>query len=142
MSLKKGEREQTVKSLNNVQLIGNLTKNPELKQTNNGNSVTSFSLALNRSVKNGDTWDEVTDYVDCVAWGKLADTVAEYVNKGQKLFVQGRIQTRSYDKDGQKRYVTEVVVSDVVFMDSKAKTQDVVPEDIDDNTIDLSTIPF
>jgi len=130
-----------VKSLNQVQLIGNLTKAPEIKQTQTGNSITSFSLALNRSVKNGEQWDETTDYVDCVAFGKAAEAIHTYVNKGQKLFVQGRLQTRSYEKDGQKRYVTEVVVSDFVFTDGK-KSQDVVIEDIDDAPIDLSKIPF
>mgnify|MGYP000858072787 FL=1 len=130
-----------MKSLNQVQLIGNLTKAPEIKQTQTGNSITSFSLALNRSVKNGEQWDETTDYVDCVAFGKAAEAIHSYVSKGQKLFVQGRLQTRSYEKDGQKRYVTEVVVSDFVFTDGK-KSQDVVIEDIDDAPIDLSKIPF
>lgn len=141
-----------MKSLNQVQLIGNLTKDPEIKQVASGNSVSTFSLAMNRSVKNGDNWEEVTDYADCVAWGRIAEMIHEFVSKGQKLFVQGRLQTRSYEKDGNKKYVTEVVVSDVVFMDSKKDTsessqsqhkpKDVILDDIGDGSIDLSRIPF
>lgn len=131
-----------MKSLNQVQLIGNLTKDPELKQTKSGNSVVTFTIATSRSVKNGETWDEETDFHNVIIWGKLAETVQQYVSKGQKLFVTGRLQNRSYDKDGIKRYVTEVVGTDIVFMDSKKQSQDVVLEDIDDAPIDLSKIPF
>lgn len=131
-----------MKSLNQVQLIGNLTKDPELKQTKSGNSVVTFTIATSRSVKNGDVWDEETDFHNVIIWGKLAETVQQYVSKGQKLFVTGRLQNRSYDKDGIKRYVTEVVGTDIVFMDSKKQSQDVVLEDIDDAPIDLSKIPF
>lgn len=131
-----------MKSLNQVQLIGNLTKDPELKQTKSGNSVVTFTIATSRSVKSGDVWDEETDFHNVIIWGKLAETVQQYVSKGQKLFVTGRLQNRSYDKDGIKRYVTEVVGTDIVFMDSKKQSQDVVLEDIDDAPIDLSKIPF
>lgn len=132
-----------MKSLNQVQLIGNLTKNPELKQTKSGTSVATFTVATSRSIKNGDQWDEESEFHNVVIWGKQAEMVQQYVSKGQKLFVTGRLQTRSYDKDGIKRYITEIVANDVVFMDSKKpQTQDVVLEDIDDGPIDLSGIPF
>lgn len=136
-----------MRSLNLTQLIGNLTKVPELKQTANGNSVATFTLAMNRPVKNGEQWDEATDFVDCVTWGKQAEVIQANVTKGQKLYVQGRIQTRSWQHEGTTKYKTEVIVTDFVFLDKSGQptnvnSKDVVLEDIDDKPIDLSSIPF
>ena len=83
------------KSLNQVIVMGNLTRSPEVKQTPSGNSVVSFSLALNRSYKDAqDQWQEATDYVDVVAWGKLADQVAERLSTGSRALVSGRQRVR------------------------------------------------
>lgn len=112
------------KSLNQVTIMGNLTRSPEIKQTPNGNSVASFSLALNRSYKDAqDQWQEATDYVDVVAWGKLADQVAERLNTGSRALVSGRLQSRSWeDKDtGAKRSKLEVLAQDVTFLDAADK---------------------
>ncbi|MFI5270670.1 MAG: single-stranded DNA-binding protein [Candidatus Saccharimonadales bacterium] len=108
------------RSLNQVTLMGNLTRDPELRQTPNGQNVTSFSLALNRSYKDasGD-WQEVTDYIDIVCWGPLAERVAQYLSKGRRCLVQGRLQSRSWEQDGQKRSKVEVLASDVTFLDSR-----------------------
>lgn len=153
------------RSLNQVTLMGNLTRDPELRNTPNGQNVTNFSLALNRSYKDASgEWQEATDYVDIVCWGPLAERVAQYLNKGRRCLVQGRIQSRSWEQDGQKRNKVEVLANDVTFLDGrsddsssssnddagssakpankKAKKDDVVVEDIGDEPINLDDIPF
>jgi single-strand DNA-binding protein len=108
------------RSLNQVTLMGNLTRDPELRQTPNGQNVTSFSLALNRAYKDASgEWQEVTDYVDCVCWGPLAERVAQYLSKGRRCLVQGRLQSRSWEQDGTKRSKVEVLANDVTFLDSR-----------------------
>jgi len=159
------------RSLNQVTLMGNLTRDPELRQTPTGQSVTSFSLALNRSYKDqSGEWQEATDYIDIVCWGPLAERVAQYLSKGRRCLVQGRLQSRSWEQDGQKRSKVEVLANDVTFLDSrgaggedgfnqdvvsesaaqtdkpkpskKSKRDDVVIEDIGDEPINLDDIPF
>lgn len=105
------------RSFNQVILMGNLTRDPELRSTPNGQSVCSFSLALNRSYKGSDgNWQEVTDYVDCVAWGPLGERVSQYLTKGRPCLVNGRLQSRSWEQEGQKRSKIEVVANDVTFL--------------------------
>ena len=145
------------RSFNQVVLMGNLTRDPELRSTPNGQSVCSFSLALNRSYKGADgNWQEATDYVDVTAWGPLGERVAQYVTKGRPVLVSGRLQSRSWEQDGQKRSKVEVVAQDVTFLGGRGegdapapaaasgdtKNKDVVIEDISDEPIDLSEIPF
>lgn len=149
------------RSFNQVVLMGNLTRDPELRATPNGQNVCSFSLALNRSWKSADgSQQEATDYVDVTAWGPMGENVAKFVTKGRPVLVSGRLQSRSWESDGQKRSKVEVVATDVTFLgggrnegDSgasqsspsspkEAKKQDVVIEDIGDEPIDLSEIPF
>lgn len=108
------------KSLNQVTIMGNLTRTPEIKQTPSGNSVASFSLALNRSYKDAnDQWQEATDYVDVVAWGKLADQISERLDTGSRALVSGRLQSRSWEdkESGAKRSKLEVLAQDVTFLD-------------------------
>lgn len=105
------------RSFNQVTLMGNLTRDPELRTTPNGQSVCSFSLALNRSYKGADgEWKEMTDYVDIVAWGPLGERVAQYLSKGRPALVSGRLQSRSWEQDGNKRSKVEVVANDVTFL--------------------------
>ncbi len=107
------------RSINQVILMGNLTRDPELRQIPSGQSVCSFSLALNRSYKGADgEWQEATDYIDVVAWGPLGERVSQYLSKGRRCLVQGRLQSRSWEQDGQKRSKVEVSASDVTFLDS------------------------
>ena len=137
--------------------MGNLTRDPELRTTPNGQSVCSFSLALNRSYKGADgNWQEATDFVDVVAWGPLGERVNQYVTKGRPVLVSGRLQSRSWEQEGQKRSKVEVVANDVTFLggrdnngandapaaDTPAAKKDVVIDDISDEPIDLSEIPF
>ena len=108
------------RSLNQVTLMGNLTRDPELRQTPNGQNVTSFSLALNRSYKDASgEWQEATDYIDIVCWGPLAERVAQYLSKGRRCLVQGRMQSRSWEQDGNKRSKVEVLANDVTFLDGR-----------------------
>ncbi len=105
------------RSFNQVILMGNLTRDPELRQTPNGQNVCSFSLALNRSYKGADgNWQEATDYIDVVAWGPLGERVAQYLSKGRPCLINGRLQSRSWEQEGQKRSKVEVVAQDVTFL--------------------------
>ena len=140
--------------------MGNLTRDPELRQTPNGQSVCSFSLALNRSYKGSDgNWQEATDYVDIVAWGPLGERVAQYVTKGRPVLVNGRLQSRSWEQDGQKRSKVEVIAQDVTFLGGRGegegggsytpsaskntkKTDEVDIEDVGEEPINLDDIPF
>src|SRR6185312_2190032 len=113
------------RSLNQVTLMGNLTRDPELRQTPSGQTVTSFSLALNRNYKDASgEWKEVTDYVDIVCWGPLAERVSQYMSKGRRCLVQGRLQSRSWEQEGQKRSKVEVLANDVTFLDSRGGGDD------------------
>ncbi|HSX06158.1 MAG TPA: single-stranded DNA-binding protein [Candidatus Saccharimonadia bacterium] len=158
------------RSFNQVVLMGNLTRDPELRQTPNGQNVCSFSLALNRSYKGADgNWQEATDYIDVVAWGPLGERVAQYLGKGRPCLVNGRLQSRQWEQEGQKRTKVEVVAQDVTFLGGAGdngggqsgysgggassdagsgkpapskKQDDVVIEDIGDEPINLDDIPF
>ena len=149
--------------------MGNLTRDPELRTTPNGQSVASFSLAVNRTWRNANgEQQEAVDYIDCNAWGKAGEIITQYMQKGRPLLVSGRLQQRSWEQDGQKRSKVEVVVEDFNFVggadspsggssssrssssssdsdstpSSSKKKDDVVIEDIDDEPVDLSDIPF
>lgn len=105
------------RSFNQVTLMGNLTRDPELRSTPSGQSVCNFGLALNRSYKNAEgEWVEATDFVDIVAWGPLGERVSQYLTKGRPALVSGRLQSRSWEQDGQKRSKLEVVAFDVTFL--------------------------
>lgn len=105
-------------SLNKVILIGNLTKDPELKQTPSGVSVVSFSIGVSRKYSGADGSRE-TDFINIVAWRSTAEFIAKYFRKGNGISIVGSLQVRSYDSNGQKRYVTEVVAEEAGFIDKK-----------------------
>lgn len=106
-------------SLNKAMIIGNLGRDPEMRYTPNGQAVTQFTVAVNRSRRDQDgNWQEETEWFRVVAWGPLAERTAEQLRKGRKVYVEGRIQTRQWeDKDGQKRYTTELVANQVTSLD-------------------------
>ncbi len=109
------------RSVNKVILIGNLGKDPELRYTSSGVAVASFSVATNESWKDteGNT-QERTQWHNIVAWRKLAEICGEYLKKGSKLYLEGRLQYRNYDdKNGVKRYVTEIVMDEMLMLDSR-----------------------
>ena len=104
--------------VNRVTLLGNLGADPETKKTAGGQTITLFNLATSNAWTNREGQrQEHTEWHRIVAWGKLAETCAEYLTKGRKVYIEGRIQTRSWEDDkGQKRYTTEVVASQVLFL--------------------------
>jgi single-strand DNA-binding protein len=157
------------KGFNKVILMGNLTRDPETRTTPSGQSVTNFSLAVNRTWRGADgTNQESVSYIDCVAWGKTGEIIAQYMQRGRALLVSGRLDQRSWEQDGQKRSKVEVIVEDFNFvgggqggqggdgggMSSRpapstsgaskpaGKKDDVVIEDIGDEPINLDDIPF
>lgn len=157
------------RSFNQVILMGNLTRDPEVRTIPSGTTVCSFGLALNRSFKGSDgNWQEATDFVEIIAWGPLGERVAQYLSKGRPCLVNGSLRYSSWEKDGQKRNKLEVVAQDVTFLGgaegggqnrnegdnagnddkqsskpSKApKKDDIVIEDIGDEPINLDDIPF
>ncbi len=137
-------------------IVGNLTRDPELRTTASGTQVCSISVAVNRSYKgnSGEQQDQVS-YFDCSAWGKLGETIAQYAHKGSGILISGRLEQRSWeDKEGQKRSRIEIVVDDFNFIgggngggdfsggNSAPKTAAAPADDMSDDPIDLSEIPF
>lgn len=104
--------------MNNVSLIGRLTKDVEERRTQSGTPVVSFTLAVDRRKK-----EDGADFINCIAWDKTAETIAKYVHKGDLFAVTGYIQTRSYEKDGRMNYMTEVVTTSFQFLERKRKMQ-------------------
>jgi single-strand DNA-binding protein len=102
------------RSVNKVILIGNLGKDAETKFTPSGVAKTTFSVATSRRFKQGEEWQEATTWTNVVVWRN--EKLGEYLTKGKLVYVEGRLETRSYDKDGEKRYVTEVVADDVILL--------------------------
>ncbi|HEY1085980.1 MAG TPA: single-stranded DNA-binding protein [Candidatus Saccharimonadales bacterium] len=145
------------KSINQVILMGRLTRDPEMRTTTTGKTIASFSLAVDRGGQ-----DDQADFFDVTAWEKLGELVNQYLSKGRRCLVQGRLRQDSWDdkETGKKRTRIEVVATDVTFLDgpsgdsnsgssapapsasSPKKNNDVAPADIDDKPIDLSEIPF
>lgn len=138
------------KSINQVILMGRLTRDPELRTTTTGKSVSNFSLAVDKAGQ-----DAGTDFFDVVAWERLAELVQQYLTKGRRCLVQGRLSQRQWEQDGQKRSRIEIMANDVTFLDGPtandsaaatsttaapaSKTSEEAP--IEDE-IDLSDIPF
>lgn len=109
--------------LNNVNLCGRLTRDIDLRYTQAGKAVGSFSLAVNRNFKN-DKGDYEADFINCTIWGKSAENLANFVSKGSLVNISGRLNTRNYDnKQGQKVYVTEVIVEHFDLLDSKSESK-------------------
>lgn len=109
-------------SVNRVFLLGNLGGDPEMRFGTNGQAKTTFSIATSYSVKEGEQWVEKTEWHRVVQWGKKAENTAEWHRKGSKVFVEGRLQTRSYEEDGVKKYITEVVAQEVIGMANRASS--------------------
>lgn len=135
--------------MNKVILIGNLVRDPELRATQSGISVCSFRIAVNRRYKD-QNGEYPTDFIDCVAWRNSAEFISKYFHKGKPILVVGNLQTRNYeDKEGVRRYVTEVAVDEVEFVGGKAEPS--VATKIDpardrqfmaDMTSDETSLPF
>jgi single-strand DNA-binding protein len=112
------------KSVNKVILLGNLGKDPEVKYTPNGVPVAKFSIATNESYKDkGGEWQERTEWHNIVAWQRLAEIVGEYLKKGSKVYIEGRLQTSSWEdkQSGEKKYRTEIVAHDLVLLSGRGE---------------------
>jgi single-strand DNA-binding protein len=111
------------RSVNKVILVGNVGKDPEIKVASTGNSLATFSLATtDRTKDQTGTWTDRTEWHNLVAFARTAEVVRDYVKRGSKLYVEGRIQTRSWDdKDGQKKYRTEIIVNDLVLLSGRGE---------------------
>lgn len=128
--------------LNRVILIGRLTRDPELKYLPSGAPVANFTLAVDRSFTNKQG-DRETDFVPIVVWQKVAENCVKYIGKGSLVAVDGRLQVRSYDQDGQRRTFTEVVAEDVRFLDRRKGSQGQDRYDANQGTdVDDQDIPF
>lgn len=108
-------------NVNKVTLIGRLTKDPEAKDVN-GNALSSFSVATSQTWKDkAGEKQEKTEFTNCTVWGKLADICNQYLKKGKLVYIEGRLQTDKYDKEGQTHYNTKVIVNDMKILSSKAE---------------------
>jgi single-strand DNA-binding protein len=156
-----------VRGFSKAIVAGNITRDPEMRTTGSGSQVCSFAIAVNRSFKDssGNQQDQVS-YLDCVAWGKSAEIICQYVHKGSALLVSGRLEQRSWEdkNSGQKRSRTEIVVEDFSFIGNNGGNgggynsnrgannnsgttetdmgSDIVPDDVPDDQINLDEIPF
>ena len=108
--------------MNKVCLIGRITKDPELRYTSSNIASVRFTLAVNRTFSN-QNGEREADFINCVAWRNQAETMKKYVSKGSLVAVEGRIQTGSYEKDGQRIYTTDVVADNVQFLETKSQSQ-------------------
>jgi single-strand DNA-binding protein len=125
------------RSLNRVQLIGNLTRDPELRYTPSGTAVCSFSIATNRSwtTDSGEKHEEA-DFHRIVAWNKLAELCSQFLVKGRKVYVEGRLSTRSYNaQDGTPKSITEIIISDMILLDSK-RQEGVATEEVEEKEVE------
>lgn len=132
--------------MNQVQLFGRLTKDPELKYTPQGTAVIQFTLAVNRNYskekrQQAEQQNQATaDFIRCIAFGKTAEAIGQYVGKGDRLLIQGSIQTGSYEKDGQRVYTTDIAVQRMELIERKDKAENNVTDGF--YPIDESNIPF
>ena len=131
-------------SYNKVLLMGNLTRDPQLKQTPNNMSVVEIGLACNRKFKgkDGDMREEVT-FVDCEAWGRTAETIAKYLSKGRPVFVEGRLKLDQWqDKDGNNRSKLRVVIESFQFIDSRGGQSSTPPQEAATTAPPSDDVPF
>lgn len=136
------------RSLNRVQLIGNLTRDPELRYTPQGTAVCSFGLATNRSWTTADTGErrEETEFHRIVSWNKLAELCAQLCAKGRKVYLEGRLSTRTWTgKDGTQRTTTEIVIDDMILLDNKRPEMtggEAVPVSMPENKVEEDREPI
>lgn len=127
--------------INRVCMVGRMTRDPELRRTNTGAAVTSFTLALNRNFQSADGIQ--ADYIPCVVWNKVAENVNEYCSKGSLVGIEGRLRSRTYDNaQGNKVYVVEVTCDSVQFLDTKKKEDNVQKENFSSFNVNEEDIQF
>ena len=130
--------------MNDVKLIARLTATPELRHTGAGTPVCSFSVATERRFKDADG-NAIVDYIDCVAWGKNAEFLCKWFDKGVRVGLSGELQTRRYEKDGLSIKVTEVIINSIEFADGKREANTYTNANTDDDFLPLDAdddLPF
>lgn len=130
--------------LNKVMIIGNLGTDPEMRYTPNGNPVTTFRIATSRNYtsSSGERRQE-TEWFNVITWNKLAETCNQFLSKGRRAYVEGRLQTRTWEgPDGQKRYRVEIVANTVLFLDQQATAPAPLPEESGNENLDAEELPF
>lgn len=113
--------------MNRIELIGRLTKDAEIRQTQSGKTVATFTLAVNRPFAKKDSGQQTADFIRCQAWERTADVLKRFTHKGSQIGVSGRLQTREYDKDGQRQFISEVIVEQMDLLDSRREAQESQP---------------
>lgn len=122
--------------------LGNIWRDPEVKTTGGGTTIANFSIATTDRIKDAQgNWQDRTEWTDLVAFGRTAEIVRDYVRKGSKIYVEGRLQTRSWEKDGQKHYRTEVVIGELALLDGGGGKRE-APQQQNTAEIDDSMVPF
>lgn len=130
--------------LNKVMIIGNLGTDPEMRYTPNGNPVTTFRIATSRNYTSstGERHQE-TEWFNVITWNKLAETCNQFLTKGRRAYVEGRLQTRTWEgPDGQKRYRVEIVANTVLFLDQQSTAPAPLPEESSNENLDAEELPF
>ncbi|MDA9129302.1 single-stranded DNA-binding protein [Candidatus Gracilibacteria bacterium] len=119
-----------MRTVNKVILIGNVTRDPLVKETDNGKKMAMFSIATNRYYKTSDGENRSeAEFHNCVAWGSLAERISDFVSKGKLVYIEGRMKTRVIEKDGgEKIYKTEVVVGNIIFLNKRGEVDDVADD--------------
>lgn len=114
---------------NKVIMVGNLTQDPELRYLASGTAVANMRIAVGSKYKSGDEYKEETLFIDIVVWGKQGESCSQYLSKGRQVLVEGRLQERSWESDGQKRSKVEIVANTVRFLGSKGESADAPPSE-------------
>jgi len=128
--------------INRVTLFGRLTKDPETKYTQSGTAITSFSIANNKTWNQDGEKKSQVSYFECTAWGKLGEIIAQYISKGNRILIEGRLQQQSWDdSEGKKRYAIKVIVENFNFIDSKQKNETSSDEKLVGTPATVSTDP-
>ncbi len=133
--------------LNKVMLIGRLGADPEIRYTQSGTAVATLSVATNFRVKRGEEWTDETEWHRVIAWNRLAEVAGEYMNKGTKVYVEGRLQTRSWeDANGNKRWTTEVIARDISMLcgrgEDSGRMNDSEPPLPEEAPVEEDDVPF
>lgn len=130
-------------SLNKAMIIGNLGKDPELKYMSNGKAVASFSVATSQKWKDNDgNQQEKTEWHNVTAFEKLAEVIGEYVKKGSKVYIEGRLQTDQWEKDGVKHYSTKIIASQMVMLGGKGEKNETEPQPNSQQEAPKDDLPF
>lgn len=132
-----------MRSVNKVILIGNLTRDPELRQTSNGQNIVTFGLATNREwITSTEEKKNSAEFHECVAWARLAEVCSKYLKKGKLVYVEGYLKTRSWDtEEGIRKFKTEIVVEDMIMLDKRSDGDEYVPTTSETTETEETPIP-